>query len=104
MKHLTISPPLSNCDANRSKVKIELAKNGASGFVINKTLMISVSLVTFALRMRSSKNSLGMFRVVERFLGNSCYHFVTRISKHTNNQQRAHSVSGSKHLSSQRNL
>lgn len=28
------------------------------------------------------------------YLGNSRYHFVTRISKHTDNQERAHSVSG----------
>jgi hypothetical protein len=36
-----------------------------------------------------------MFRVVERFLGNSCYHFVTRISKHTDYQGGAQFVLGS---------
>jgi|GEM_PF-5922188 len=35
-----------------------------------------------------------MFRVVERFPGNSRYHFVTQIGKHVDNQVWAHFVSG----------
>ena len=35
-----------------------------------------------------------MFRVVGRLLCNSCYHFVTRISKHTDSQEWAHFVLG----------
>jgi len=38
--------------------------------------------------------SLGMFRDFKRCFGNSCYHFVTPTSKHTDSQWRTHFASG----------